>query len=99
MASSQLLHEYDAAADALAEQAFAYVRDRAKHKRERLSQPPAAAEMTAKLAGAITAEGIGFEQAFSLFTDTVMANCLTPEHPRFLAFVSYAPAVGAVLFD
>lgn len=55
--------------------------------------------MARLLAGAITAGGLGIERAFDLFAGAVAPNTLTVEHPRFLAFVSYAPAVGAVLFD
>jgi L-2,4-diaminobutyrate decarboxylase len=99
MVSPQSLHEFDAAAGELAARTARYVEDRARHLYERLGPPPAATELDAKLAGAITPDGLGFACAFDLFTDVVMPNSLTPEHPRFLAFVSYAPAVGAVLFD
>src|SRR3954463_2087326 len=99
MTESTRLHQYDAADEALAQRVFGYVRERAQHQHERLSPPPTATELNVLLDGAITADGIGHERAFDLFTEVVTPNCLTPEHPRFLAFVSYAPAVGAVLFD
>lgn len=99
MGSALSLHTYDAAAEEFAEQASSYVKSRARHERERLSPPPTAVELNRQLDGAINPEGHGFARAFGLFNDVVMANNLTPEHPRFLAFVSYAPAVGAVIFD
>src|SRR5262249_17432108 len=99
MGSSQSLHEFDAAAGVLARRAARFVEERARHQHERIGPPPTAAELGTELAGAITTNGVGLGRAFDLFTDAVMPHSLTPEHPRFLAFVAYAPAVGAVLFD
>ena len=93
------LHTFDDDAGRLADRVAAYVHGRASHRDERLGPPPTAAEMAGSLDGAITAEGLGLERAFDLFAGAVAPNTLTIEHPRFLAFVAYAPAVGAVLFD
>lgn len=99
VSAAQSLHTFDGDAERLAEQVAAYVARRADHRDERLAPPPSAATMSALLDGAVTPGGLGFDRAFDLFTDAVMPHCLTAEHPHYLAFVPYAPAVGAVLFD
>ncbi|MCC6791577.1 MAG: aspartate aminotransferase family protein, partial [Thermomicrobiales bacterium] len=93
------LHRYDDSMDALARQAFDYVVARAKHDGEHLIEPPSAATLNDALSGAIGPSGLGPERAFSLYRDVIAPNCQTPEHPRFLAFVAYAPATTGVLFD
>ena len=99
MPATNSVHTFDASAERLAERVAAYIQERAAHRTDRLQPPASAAELRRALDGAITADGLGFDRAFDLFTDVVAVNCQTVEHPRFLAFVSYAPAVGAVLFD
>lgn len=93
------LHRYDESMDALARRAFDYVVARAKHGGEHLIEPPSAAMLNDALSGAIGPSGLGPERAFSLYRDVIAPNCQTPEHPRFLAFVAYAPATTGVLFD
>lgn len=93
------LHRYDEQTEELAQLAIAYALGRVRHEGERLIVPPSAEELNGKLAGAISGEGLGFERAFELFTGVVTPNCQAPEHPRFLAFVAYAPATSGVLLD
>lgn len=96
---SQRLHRYDDEMAGLARRAYDYVIGRVKHEGEHLIEAPTAALLDAQLAGAISADGLGMERAFSLYTDVIAPNCQTPEHPRFLAFVAYAPATSGVLMD
>jgi L-2,4-diaminobutyrate decarboxylase len=93
------LHRYDEQSELLAHLAVNYALGRARHEGEQLIVPPSADELHEKLAGAINDEGLGVERAFELFTRVIAPNCQAPEHPRFLAFVAYAPAASGVLFD
>lgn len=51
------------------------------------------------LGGSITAEGIGAEQAFSLFSDTIVPSTRPFGHPTSLSFVASAPSRAALSFD
>jgi glutamate/tyrosine decarboxylase-like PLP-dependent enzyme len=93
------LHRFDEDSAELAEKIVDYALMRARHGDEHLITPPSAAMLDEALAGAISEQGVGFERAFSLVTDVIAPNCQSPDHPRFLAFVAYAPATSGVLMD
>jgi L-2,4-diaminobutyrate decarboxylase len=96
---SMALHRFDEGSELLAKQIVDYALMRARHGDEHLISPPDANELDRALAGAISDEGIGPDRAFALFRDVIAPNCQTPDHPRFLAFVAYAPATAGVLMD
>ena len=93
------LHTFDLEAEGLYERISEYVHRRTHHDRERLGPPESATNLHEALAGAISAGGLGSIRAFQLFTGVVDLECQAADHPQFLAFVPYAPAVSAVLFD
>ena len=47
----------------------------------------------------ITAEGLGGEQALTLFIETLAPACISQDHPRYLSFVPTAPSEVSTLFD
>ncbi len=51
------------------------------------------------LGGSITANGIGGQAAFALFTDTIIPATRPFNHPTSLAFVASAPSQAALSFD
>lgn len=51
------------------------------------------------LGGSITADGIGAEQAFGLFSDTIVPSTRPFGHPTSLSFVASAPSRAALSFD
>ena len=46
----------------------------------------------------ITAEGLGGEQALTLFIETLAPACISQDHPRYLSFVPTAPSEVSTLF-
>ena len=55
--------------------------------------------LNAKLSGSITSDGIGAEQAFAMFTDTIVPSTRPFGHPSSLSFVASAPSKAALSFD
>lgn len=51
------------------------------------------------LAGAITAEGLGLDDAWRRFTDVIVPNTLGLDSERFLAFIPVSPSVASVWMD
>ena len=56
-------------------------------------------ELEPVLGGSVTADGIGPEQAFKLFSDTIVPSTRPFGHPASLAFVASAPSQAALGFD
>jgi glutamate/tyrosine decarboxylase-like PLP-dependent enzyme len=48
---------------------------------------------------AITAAGLGIDDALRLVDDVLLANNVALDHPQFLAYIPAAPATAAALFD
>lgn len=93
------MHRFDSAADALARAILDYALERVRLDPPPLDHPRTAAELTELTGQTITAEGIGGERAFALFTDVLAPATLSVDHPRFWSFVPAAPTEAAVLFD
>jgi L-2,4-diaminobutyrate decarboxylase len=93
------LFTFDAEMRDLLDRAVAFAQARIGHDVESLQPSPDAADLDRALCGAITAEGIGAGKAFDLFANTIAANCLAVDHPRFLAFVAHPPAAAAQILD
>lgn len=51
------------------------------------------------LRGSVTDSGLGFDAAFEMLRDVVLANCVALDSPRFLAFIPAAPATAGKLAD
>jgi L-2,4-diaminobutyrate decarboxylase len=96
---SSALHRLDPATELLAHRIFDYVLARVRMSPPPLDGPLTPQELAAATGRMITAEGLGFEKAFSHFEDTLAPACISSDHPRYLAFVPTAPSEAATLFD
>lgn len=96
---SAVMHHFDETTAAFFERVTTFARARANHHDEHVLPPASSSTLFGMLEGAITPGGIGFERAFDLFEQVVARESQTPEHPRFLAFVPYAPAAAGAIFD
>lgn len=83
----------------LTDRVIDHARSRIAHDLEPLRPAPDAAELDRALSGVITAEGIGADRAFDLFSHVIAPNCLAVDHPRFLSFVAHPPSTAALIFD
>jgi L-2,4-diaminobutyrate decarboxylase len=83
----------------LLDRAVAFAKTRIGHEVEPLHPGPDAAQLDRALCGAISSGGMGAGRAFDLFAESVAANCLAVDHPRFLAFVAQPPATAAQILD
>jgi L-2,4-diaminobutyrate decarboxylase len=83
----------------VAEDVFAYVRDRLHAAPRPFAPPRTQAELTAAAGETVTEEGIGGEAALQIFAETLAPASVPIENPRFLAFIPAAPSHAAELFD
>lgn len=64
-----------------------------------LGAPRSEAELKAIVGETVTPKGIGGENAFRMFRDTLVKASVAIDHPRHLAFVPASPTRAAVMFD
>jgi len=64
-----------------------------------LGVPKSESELKMLVGDTITPMGIGGENAFRLFRDTLVKASVAIDHPRHLAFVPASPTRAAVMFD
>jgi L-2,4-diaminobutyrate decarboxylase len=93
------MHRFDPETAGLAELAFAFVRDRLRGDRPPVTSAPSRATLDASIGESITADGIGAERTFGLFTDVIERGCIPIDHAGTLAFVGQAAAISATLAD
>ena len=91
------LHGADADIGDLADVVTRFIAERLT--RSPLGRTASATDMRVALDGAITPAGLGATQAWSLFTDQVMANTIGIDSERFLAFIPVSPAAAAAWVD
>ena len=87
---------YDAA---LAEQIFAYCRERLALSPVPLDYGGTGIDLTASLAGVINETGNDPATILSLFTDILAPRIISGDSERFLAFIPAAPTKASLLFD
>lgn len=93
------MHQVKPDIEDLASSILSYALDRLKMDPPSIDHPLPQHQLE-KLAGqTITADGLGGEQALSLFIDTLAPACISEDHPRYLAFVPTAPSEVSTLFD
>ncbi len=93
------VHEYTPEIDELAQDIFAWARNRTKLDPIPLGTPKTAAELAAACGPTVTAQGIGGPEALRVFTDVLHDASLSVDFTRYLSFVPAAPTEAAVLFD
>ncbi|WP_086708381.1 pyridoxal phosphate-dependent decarboxylase family protein [Streptomyces antimycoticus] len=92
------MHEYTPAADQV-------VRTLADLTRRRLAEPrslgriPSATELQQSLGSTITPDGVGAHHATELWSEVIAPACLSPDHPRFFAFMPNCPTIYSAAFD
>ena len=92
------MHRFDDHTEELADAIVAYARGRIANPQPLDGILPA--DELARRAGAtITPEGIGWEEAFRVWTDVLAPATISTDHPASLAFVPAAPTKASVLFD
>lgn len=93
------MHAWGPESEALAARVLDWALQRMRADPADLNSPQSEAELAAGLKDAITAEGVGEDRAFELFSDVIAPSCLNCAHPRYLGFVPYAPTNAATAFD
>ena len=76
-----------------------YTIDRISNVTPELGSPKKEEELLRIVGETITPEGIGGENAFTLFRDVLVKATVPIDHPRHLAFVPAAPTRAAIMFD
>lgn len=93
------MHGDDATPDDVIEAMLRYAAHRIRLDPPPLDGPRSADELSDAAGRAITAGGIGGEEAMRIFADVLAPACISVDHPRVLAFVPAAPTRASVLFD
>jgi L-2,4-diaminobutyrate decarboxylase len=93
------MHGWSAEIDQLANDVFAYAKERLKLDPLPLDNTASPSDLEAAVGQTITREGIGGAEALRVFTDHLAPACITPNHPRYLAFIPCAPTQVSMLFD
>ena len=76
-----------------------YTIDRISNVTPELGSPKKEEDLLRIVGETITPEGIGGENAFTLFRDVLVKATVPIDHPRHLAFVPAAPTRAAIMFD
>lgn len=76
-----------------------YAINRITDRSPQLGQPKKEEVLKQLVGDTITEEGIGGEEAFTLFKDVLVKATVPIDHPRHLAFVPASPTRAAVMFD
>ncbi len=93
------MHEIDIDLVEMTMDVMKYAIDRISAPTRSIGKPKKEEELKALVGETITEEGIGGEQAFSLWKKHLMKTNVPVDHPRNLAFVPASPTRAAVMFD
>ena len=97
MTASDRLHGADADIGDLAARATAWINDRLTHSP--VGRVGDRSELAAALAGGITDDGLGLDEAWRRFTDVVAPNTIGLDSNRFCAFIPMSPTAASVWMD
>jgi L-2,4-diaminobutyrate decarboxylase len=92
------VHRFDDQTEDLADAIVAYARGRIANPQPLDGILPAD-ELARRAGETITPAGIGWEEAFRVWTDVLAPATISTDHPASLAFVPAAPTKASVLFD
>jgi glutamate/tyrosine decarboxylase-like PLP-dependent enzyme len=93
------VHRYDAETEALSHAILEYAQRRLRLDPVPLDGPRTPAELDEAAGTTITADGLGGQQALSLFAQVLAPACISVDHPRYLSFIPCAPTEASSLFD
>ncbi len=92
------MHEFTSELEELASSVLAYSLERVKDDPP-LDGPRSAEDLYAQVGETITTQGLGGQEALTVFTDVLARACISTDHPRNLAYIPSAPSEHANLFD
>lgn len=93
------MHRFDASARQHADRVHDHLVQRMEQPFPPLNGPWTADRLRSAAGRTITTDGLGFEAAFTTFTDVLAPATIAMDHPRMLAYVPAAPTVAAELMD
>lgn len=96
---SPAVHRWSAELDQLANDVFAYAKERLELDPLPLDNTIELDALEAAVGQTITRDGIGGTEALRVFADHLAPACITANHPRYLAFIPCAPTQASMLFD
>ena len=97
MTAADRLHGADADIGDLAARATAWINDRLAHSP--VGRIGDRRELADALAGGITDDGVGLDEAWRRFTDVVVPNTIGLDSNRFCAFIPMSPTAASVWMD
>ena len=97
MTAADRLHGADADIGDLAARATAWITDRLAHSP--VGRVGDRRELADALAGGITDDGVGLDEAWRRFTDVVVPNTIGLDSNRFCAFIPMSPTAASVWMD
>ncbi len=84
---------------ALREAVLGYARTRMAYDPAPLDSPETLENLQRLAPNTINEQGLGGQEALSLFADVLAPACLSTDHPGYLSFIPTAPTEAATLFD
>jgi L-2,4-diaminobutyrate decarboxylase len=93
------MHRWSSEVDQLANDVFAYAKQRLELDPLPLDNTMTRSELEAAVGQTITDSGIGGAEALRVFAEHLAPACITANHPRYLAFIPCAPTDASMLFD
>ena len=93
------MHGYDEYTQDLGKSILEYAAERLALDPVPLDGPRTKEQLDAVAGEALTAKGIGGQEALRLFAEELSLACLSTDHPRYLSFIPCAPTREAAMFD
>ena len=93
------MHRFTDDTDRLARAVLEYSLDRIQMEPPPLDAPRRSVDLALDMAGTITEDGLGWQEALRRFTEILAPASISSDHPAFVAFVPGAPTPAASLFD
>jgi glutamate/tyrosine decarboxylase-like PLP-dependent enzyme len=93
------VHQYDELTERIAKAVYAYTEWRLRLDPVPLDSGMSREELEGRMGGLLGAEGNDPEKVLALYDETVSRAVISPDSPRFLAFIPAAPTKAALLFD
>jgi len=84
---------------ALREAVLGYARARMEYDPAPLDAPETLENLQRLAPNTVNEQGLGGQEALSLFADVLAPACLSTDHPGYLSFIPTAPTEAATLFD
>jgi L-2,4-diaminobutyrate decarboxylase len=97
--NAERMHRFDESARLYAARFQDYLLNRLEQTHPPLRGPRTAQELDDATGPLITDEGLGYEAAYTAFTEVIAPATITMDHPRMLAYVPAAPTVASELMD